>query len=81
MDQLLSERLGERNVPHGARSVDRSLTSLLGPWCIGNGWVRAWSGLSFPAGVPWNAREAGAGLWLPLLSRWVSYLFTPRSRG
>lgn len=66
MDQLLSECLGERNVPHGSESVDRSLTSLLSPWCIGSSWVRAWIGLSFPVGVPQTAREAGAGLWLGL---------------
>lgn len=66
MDQLISDCLGERNVPHSAESVDRSLTSLLGPLCIGSGCVRAGVGLSFPAEVPWNAGEAGAGLCLAL---------------
>lgn len=66
MDQLFSECLEERNVPRGAESVDRPLTSLLGPVCVVTGCGRAWTGLSFPARVPWNDREAGEGLWLGL---------------
>lgn len=73
MDQLLSECLEERNVPHSAENVDRSLTSLLGPLCIGNSSVRTWIGLSFSC---WSAMECSGSWSRPL----AGSALTPLSR-